>query len=117
MTRDFEMYPETQTGDLLWQLLNAGVDLGQGHEVEFSMIFPSQEQALEFGQLLLENNQKLSFSPYQGSETHPWEITAYPEMPLSAANIEGYAELLAQNAQAFEGVFDGWYTGAQQLLD
>ena len=116
MNRDLTVYPENETGNILWQLLQAGVDLGQTHEVEFSVIFEQEEQALNFGKLLLENNQKLSFSPYQGSETHPWEITAYPAMPLSNQNIEGYTQLLIENSADLGGVFDGWYTQAQGVL-
>ena len=116
MERNLEIYPSNETGDLLWQLLNAGIVLGQEHEVEFSVIFKTEEQALGFGQLLLENNQKLSFTPYPASETHPWEITAYPAMPLSVQNLAGYSQLLIDNASGFDGEFDGWYTPAQQVL-
>ncbi|QOL25706.1 ribonuclease E inhibitor RraB [Thalassotalea sp. LPB0316] len=116
MERDLAVYPDNETGDLLWSLVEAGVDLGQPYEVEFSVIFEQEQQALNFGRLLLENNQKLSFSPYNGSDSHPWEITAYPSMPLSIENIDGYTQLLQENSAEFAGVFDGWYTQVLQLL-
>lgn len=107
--REFSIFPEDKTGDLLWQLLNQGCDLNATYEIEFSMIFPSEQQALAFGHLLLANNQKISFSPFETHKSHPWEITAYPNMPLSYQNIIGYQQLLISNATAFAGIFDGWY--------
>ena len=112
MNRDTELFPNDDIGNALWSLVEQGADLSQECEVEFSVIFATQEQALKFGHLLLENNQKLSFSPYQGDEAYPWEITAYPYMPLSYENIAAYQSLLVQHCGAFAGKYDGWYCGA-----
>lgn len=107
--RDQELFPEDETGDNLWHLLNQGCDLNQITEIEFSMIFPSQQQALAFAQVLLENNQKISFTPYDIHDTHNWEITAYPSMPLNYQTITGYQALLVSHAEQEDGLFDGWY--------
>jgi len=72
-------------------------------------LFPTQALALQFGQLLLENNQKLSFTPFQDSDEYPWEITAYPAMPLSYENITAYQELLESSSEPLQGKFDGFY--------
>ena len=109
MNRDLTLYPSDLIGDTLWQMQQAGDDLEQPREVEFSVLFPSQTLALQFGQLLLENNQKLSFTPFQDNEEYPWEITAYPEMPLSYENISAYQELLATSSEPLKGKFDGFY--------
>ncbi len=60
MTRDVTQFPKDKIGDALWQMQQGGDDLSIEREIEFSVLFPSQELALKFGQLLLENNQKLS---------------------------------------------------------
>lgn len=109
MERDLGLFPPDEIGDVLWQLLQNGDDLSSEHEVEFSTIFPSEALALKFGHLLLANNQKLSFSPYQGNDKLSWEITAYPQMALSYQNIIAYRALLEVNAEGFEGKYDGWY--------
>ena len=108
--RDLALFPDNDTGEKLWQFLQQGIDINQPVEVEFSMLFPSQEHALAFGALLLANNQKLSFSIFDQHETHTWEITTYPEMPLTYQNIVGYQELLLSHAGEFDGVFDGWFS-------
>ena len=108
--RDLTIFPNDELGDKLWQLLLQGIDLNLPVEVEFSMLFPSKEKALAFGAVLLENNQKLSFSTFEQHETHTFEITAYPEMPLTYQNIEGYQSLLVGNAIEHNGIYDGWFS-------
>lgn len=109
LERDRSLFPSDKTGDTLWQLLNQGIDINSVHEVEFSMLFKEQQQALTFGQLLLENNQKVSFCASQEHEHFCWEITAYPEMSLTHQNIMGYKALLQSNTQSSECLFAGWY--------
>lgn len=109
MKRDLILFPSDTTGDTLWKMQQAGDDLEQIREVEFSVLFPSQTLALQFGQLLLENNQKLSFTPFPDNEALPWEITAYPEMSLDYENIKAYQELLETSSTPLQGQFDGFY--------
>lgn len=110
MERDFSLFPDDAHGNGLWEMLLAGDDLAQAREIQFSVIFANKEQALKFGQLLLENNQKLSFCPFPENEQFPWEITAYPEMSASYDNITAYIGLLESSAEHFQGLFDGWYS-------
>ncbi len=109
MSRDLTLFPEDNIGDALWKMQQAGDELSAVREIEFSMLFPNEELALKFGQLLLENNQKLSFCPFQNNEELPWEITAYPEIVPSHENIFAYQELLTTSAEPLKGQFDGWY--------
>jgi hypothetical protein len=109
MSRDLSLFPQDNIGDFLWELQQSGGDLETPKEVEFSVLFPSQALALQFGQLLLENNQKLSFTPFEDDESYPWEITAYPEMPLNYENISAYQELLESSCAPLNGKFDGFY--------
>ncbi len=109
MSRDLTLFPNDNIGEYLWQRQQAGDELEQPREVEFSVLFPSQELALQFGQLLLENNQKLSFTPFQDNNEYPWEITSYPEMPLNYENITAYQALLETGSEPLKGKFDGFY--------
>lgn len=109
MSRDLTLFPEDEIGNALWQMQQDGNDLLNAREVEFSVLFPSQELALKFGLLLLENNQKLSFTPYEENPDFPWEITAYPHMPANYENITSYQDLLESSAAPLKGQFDGFY--------
>ncbi|GHE86818.1 ribonuclease E inhibitor RraB [Thalassotalea profundi] len=109
MERNLALFPQNANGDMLWQMLLEGDDLSEIREVEFSVLFPSQELALKFGHLLLENNQKLSFCPFKNDPDYPWEITAYPEMGATYENISAYQHLLETSSAPLKGKFDGWY--------
>lgn len=109
MDRDLTLFPNDNTGDALWQMQQSGDELEKTREIEFSVLFPSQALALQFGQLLLENNQKLSCTPFQDNAALPWEVTAYPEMALNYENISAYQELLETSSQQLQGQFDGFY--------
>ncbi|GHF96287.1 ribonuclease E inhibitor RraB [Thalassotalea marina] len=109
MERDLNLFPEDEHGDALWSMLQQGDDLSVSREFQFSIIFANEEQALKYGQLLLENNQKLSFCPYPDNENLPWEITAYPEMPATYENVTAYQQLLEQSSAPLGGHFDGWF--------
>ncbi len=109
MERDLALFPQDEIGEYLWNALNAGHDISQEREIEFTVIFKSHEQALKFGHLLLENNQKLSLCSFDGNPEHPWEVTAYPFISASYENIISYRHLLTESSAPFEGVFDGFY--------
>jgi len=109
MTRDLTLFPEDEIGNTLWLMQESGDDLISEREIEFSILFPNQELALKFGQLLLENNQKLSLTPSEAHADLPWEITAYPQMPVTYENISSYQELLESSAAPLKGQFDGVY--------
>jgi len=115
--RDKNYFPDNPLGNTVWQAVNKFGEevINQQLEIEFSVLFPSEQQALKFGQLLLENGQKLSFSTYEANPAFPWEITAYPTMPFSVENIMAYQQLLEQHCTAFEGQYDGWYCPALEL--
>lgn len=109
MKRDLAVFPNDLIGDFLWQTQMSGVDLSLTREIEFSVLFSSQELALQFGQILLENNQKLSFTPFENNNEYPWEITAYPEMLLNYHNVNAYIDLLETSSEPLQGKFDGVY--------
>lgn len=109
MDRNLTLFPNDTTGDTLWQMQQAGDDLDKTREIEFSVLFPSHALALQFGQLLLENSQKISCTAFYENEELPWEITAYPEMSLNYDNISAYQELLETSCAALQGKFDGFY--------
>ena len=109
MNRDLIIFPDNSIGDFLWNLRLKGVDLELPTEVEFSVLFPSQALALQFGKLLLENNQKLSCTPFEDNDAYPWEITAYPQMPLNCENMSAYQALIETSCEPLQGKFDGFY--------
>lgn len=109
MTRDLTLFPDDEIGNTLWLMHTNDDDLTHEREIEFSVLFASQSNALQFGKLLLENNQKLSLINANTNPATPWEITAYPLMFATYENISSYQDLLVSSSAQFEGVFDGVY--------
>jgi hypothetical protein len=48
MKRDYTKFPDDENGDVLWQMLEDGDNLSKPGEIDFSVIFPTEEAALRF---------------------------------------------------------------------
>lgn len=101
-------FPDDENGQVLKQMAADGDDLSLPREIDFAVIFPTEEAALEFAVVLLRNGQKVSFSEYEEHEELPWQVLAHPFMEPTYENISGYEALLAEQALAFGGRNDGW---------
>lgn len=108
MTRDKQLFPDDEIGDALWALQEDGEDLSFEREVEFAVIFPEEQAALDFAIMLLQNGQKVAYSEYDGDENNPWQVLAYPVMEPTHESISGYEELLAEHSAPLGGKTDGW---------
>lgn len=100
MARDYEQFPDDENGDVLFRMMEHGDNLSKRREINFSVVFPTDDAALEFAVHLLKNGQKVSLSPN--------EVTAHPNMIPSHDNITGYENLLAKDAAKWDGRNDGW---------
>ena len=112
MKRDFDQFPDDENGDVLWNMHRDGDNLATPREVDFSVIFPTEEAALQFAVHMLKNEQKVSFSAYDGNDELPWQIQTHPVMEPNHENIAGYEAQLAEDAANYGGRNDGW--GAMQ---
>ena len=72
MKRDYTAFPDDENGDVLWQMLEDGDDLSKPREVDFPVIFPTEDAALQFAVHLLRHAQKVSFSEYEEHDEMPW---------------------------------------------
>jgi hypothetical protein len=112
MKRDFTKFPEDDNGDVLWNMANDGDNLAVPREIDFSLVFPTEDAALKFAVHLLRNDQKVSFSAYEENKDMPWQVQAHPVMEPTHENITGYEKQLGDDAVQFGGRNDGW--GAMQ---
>ena len=114
MTRDYDRFPDDDNGDVLWRMHEAGDNLAKARAVDFSVVFPTEEAALQFAVHLLRNNQKVSFSSYEENEEMPWQVQAHPMMTPTHENIGRYEQLLGDDAAEFGGRNDGWGSMRQE---
>ncbi len=48
MARDYEVFPDDENGDVLWRMHEHGDNLSKQREIDFCVIFPTEESAMEF---------------------------------------------------------------------
>ncbi|QNA87313.1 ribonuclease E inhibitor RraB [Massilia sp. Dwa41.01b] len=112
MERDFLQFPDDENGNVLWNMRHDGDDLAKAREVDFSVIFPEEKDALRFANYLLREGQKVSFSRYD-KPGFPWQVQAHPVIVPTHANVTAYERLLARDATELGGQNDGWGCFAQ----
>jgi hypothetical protein len=106
--RDLTVFPDDDNGDVLWRMQQNGDNLSTPREIDFSIIFPTEDEVLAFAIYLLRNDQKVSFSPYDGDEEMPWQVQAHPFMAPTYDAISEYEAQLAEDSAEFNGRNDGW---------
>lgn len=108
MSRDFSSFPDDETGDVLWAMQQKGDDLSRPREIEFTVVFATENEALNFGETLLFNRQKVLICDSPDSIEFPFEVVVYVDLSLSHKNITDYQSLLDQYAAPLNGHNDGW---------
>jgi hypothetical protein len=108
MKRDINTFPDDPTGDALWEMQESGDNLSKSREIEFTILFSSEEDALKFGETLLINRQKILLTDNKENGEYPIEIVVFVYMEATYDEITGYQELLEMHATKFNGIGDGW---------
>jgi len=108
MKRDFSDFPNDENGDVLWGMSEKGDNLSKIREVNFSVIFPSEENALQFAIQLLKNEMKVSFSEYEANKELPWEVTVHVMVVPTHKTITALENQLGEIAGMLGGQNDGW---------
>lgn len=108
MKRDHNNFPENINGDALWRMQQNGDDLTKSREIEFTVIFQTEDNALNFGEALLINRQKILLSDNEENNKYPFELVAYVYMEPTHEEISAYEKLLQSVADPYNGLNDGW---------
>lgn len=101
-------FPDDENGQVLRQMAEQGDELAVPREIDFAVIFPTEDAALQFAVRLLRSGQKVSFSAYEEHDELPWQVLAHPYMVPTHDNISGYEGLLETEAAPLGGRNDGW---------
>lgn len=117
MDRDMTLFPADENGDALWEMAADGDNLEIEREIDFSVVFPTEDDALQFAVHLLRNEQKVSLAEYEGKPGFAWEVQVHPVMAASYENISGFEDLLEEESEQFNGENDGWACYSQSGQD
>jgi hypothetical protein len=112
MNRDIAKFPDDEHGDALWNMAKQGDELGKERDIEFTVAFQAEEEALKFGEVLLFNRQQVLLYDTDNSD-YPYNIVVTVAMIPSYRKILDYEKLLDEHASKFNGLNDGWGCGEQ----
>lgn len=108
MTRNYSQYPDDENGNALWQMVEQGDPLTVEREVEFSVNFATEEEAMKFGEFLLLNRQKVLLCDGERDGQPEYSIMVSVSIVPSYEAITDYQQLLDEHAKELNGLNGGW---------
>ncbi|MHA3893311.1 ribonuclease E inhibitor RraB [Acinetobacter sp. GXMZU3951] len=110
MSRNYELFPDDDNGNVLWQMYEDGNDLTELHEIEFSIVFTTQEQAEKCALHLLHEEQKISLfqEEVKNDGSDLWVLNIHVNMIPEYQDVQDLEEWFVKIAEMFQGEYDGW---------
>lgn len=101
-------YPNDANGDALRRMEAGGDDLSRPRDIEFTVIFPSENTAKQFVNYIMALGYAASAELSGTVETLPWDVVVVKHMIPSHQEIGAFEDLLQRVAHDFGGQNDGW---------
>ena len=102
------MHPDDDNGDVLRRLESRGDDLTRSREIDFSIVFRSEFAASEFAEAFRHAGYGVVIRLSNVREERPWDVTVTKYMVPTHASITAFEGELQEEANALDGVNDGW---------
>ena len=101
-------FPDDDNGNVLRRMLRGGDDFAKPRDIDFSIVFPSDSAAKEFGNHFVQLGFKVSVEKSNCEPELPWDVTVTKYMLPTHAGITEFEETLEAVAARFGGRNDGW---------
>lgn len=102
-------FPNDETGNVLQEMHNAGIDLTVMHDIVFFQLFEQQSQAQQLVDHLKQQVPDMKVSIHPDSETkNVWDVDCTVSMVPSYDGIVAQEAEFEQLARKFNGYNDGW---------
>ena len=72
MNRDYSRFLDDGNGDSLWRMVKEGDALTEERDIEFTVMFETEDEAMEFGERLLFNRQTVLLCDDEELEEYPY---------------------------------------------
>lgn len=110
MSRNYELFPDDDNGNVLWQMYEDGNDLTDLHEIEFSIVFTTQDQAEKCALHLLHEEQKISLfqEEVKNDGSDLCVLNVHVNMIPEYQDVQDLEEWFVKIAEMFQGEYDGW---------
>lgn len=101
-------FPSDETGQVLAEMQQAGIDLNITHDVVFFHLFEQQAQAQAMADFINQNIEKVKVSVHEDETPNVWDLDCTIHMmPSYEAIVKQEAEF-EQLATKYSGYNDGW---------
>lgn len=102
------MWPNDDTGNVLADMDDAGIDLSIAHDVVFFQLFEKQEQAQQMANYLAVEMPALTVKVHPDEIPNVWDVDCTINMVPSYDDIIEQEQIFEQIAAKFNGYNDGW---------
>jgi hypothetical protein len=110
MQRDYTLFPKDDNGDVLWHMRTKGDALTKPRELDFTVILPSEEAAIEFAVACLRSGFKVEME--ESEEHHEdglnWNVVVYAHAVPVHSDITALEQALGQQVASLGGRTSGW---------
>lgn len=114
MDRDFDKFPDDENGESLWHMLAQGDNLTISRDIDFSVIFRCEEDALKLANDLLVMRLKVSLADSEENDEFPFELIVHQMMEPTHESISKFEAVLLGSAKQYGGAGDGWGCYSQE---
>ncbi len=101
-------FPNDENGDVLRRMQASGDDLSKARYISFTVVFPSEENAAEFGEHFSKMSYKVTLKNTSCIKELPWDVVVIKHMVPKHAAITSFEEELDAIAKTLGGRNDGW---------
>jgi hypothetical protein len=116
MTREPDDFPDDENGEVLRRMQQDGDDFTKPRNVDFSVVFPSEDSAETFADHFRRGDFKVAVQRWDGERELPWDVTVTRHMLLTHAEITEIEKRLEDVAAPLGGSNDGWGCIRQSVL-
>ncbi|MGL1957013.1 MAG: ribonuclease E inhibitor RraB [Colwellia sp.] len=101
-------FPTDETGQVLAEMHQAGIDLTQSHSVVFFHLFEQQTQAQQMADFIKQNMPEVTVDVHPDETPNVWDVDCTLMMVPSYDALIKQELNLEQVAAKFSGYNDGW---------
>jgi hypothetical protein len=106
-------FPEDENGAVLQRMHEDGDDLAVARDIDFTVVFATQEAAQSFAETFSRLGHRVSHEMSNCVPELPWDVRVVKHMVPTHQAIEEFEAELEHEATAFGGRNDGWGCFAQ----
>ena len=101
-------FPNDETGQVLAEMKQAGIDLTISHQIVFFHLFEQKSQAEAMSDFIKQSHQHISVNLHADETPNVWDVDCSIEMLPTHENITKQEAEFEKIVAKFSGYNDGW---------